>query len=65
VPARVKQAVKMAVQNMMALGAENLFLKSETVEGLGSKSYVVSDVAGKIIQDTSERLLSGLKLYRV
>jgi uncharacterized phiE125 gp8 family phage protein len=65
VPARVKQAVKMAVQNMMALGAEDLALRSETVEGVGVQTYMVSDVASNLIQQAAERLLRGLKVYRV
>lgn len=65
IPWQVKQAVVMAVQNMKALGAENLFLRSEEVEGVGTFTYTVSDQAGNIIRDTARRLLSGLKVPRV
>lgn len=65
VPARVKQAVIMSVQHMKALSAENLFLRSEDIEGVGSRTYTVSEQAGAIIRDTSKRLLSGLKVPRI
>lgn len=65
VPARVKEAVIMSVQHMKALSAENLFLRSEDVDGVGSRTYTVSDQAGAIIRDTSRRLLSGLKVPRI
>ena len=65
VPERARQAVIMSVQHMKALDAENLFLRSEEVEGVGTMSYTVSDQAGAIIRDTARRLLSGLKVRRV
>ena len=65
VPARVKQAVIMSVQHMKALGAENLFLRSEEVEGVGTRTYTVSDQAGAIIRETTKRLLSGVKVPRI
>lgn len=65
VPQRVKQAVILSVQHMKALGAENLFLRSEEVEGIGSRTYTVSEQAGAVIHDAARRLLSGLKVRRV
>lgn len=65
VPARVKQAIILTVQYMRALGVENLFLRSEDVEGIGTRTYTVSDQAGGIIRDAADRLLSGLKVYRI
>lgn len=64
IPPQVKQAIIMAVQNMKALGAENLFLRSEEVEGVGTFTYTVSEQAGNIIRNTAERLLRGLKVPR-
>lgn len=65
IPPQVKQAVIMSVQNMKALAAENLFLRSEEVEGVGTTTYTVSEQAGNIIRSTAERLLRGLKVSRV
>jgi len=65
VPARAKEAVIMSVQHMISLGAENLFLRSEEVDGIGARTYTVSDQAGAIIRDTAGRLLSGLKVPRI
>lgn len=64
IPPQVKQAVIMAVQNMKALAAENLFLRSEQVEGVGTFTYTVSEQAGNIIRNTAERMLRGLKVQR-
>jgi len=65
VPQRVKQAVVLMVQQMKSVGAENLFLRSEEVEGVGTSSYTVSDQAGALVQGAVNRLLSGLKVRRV
>lgn len=65
VPARVKQAVIMTVQHLKAIGVENLFLRSEQVEGVGTTTYTVSEQAGAIIRDTAHRLLVGLKVPRI
>ncbi|MBO9631206.1 MAG: hypothetical protein J7516_17520 [Shinella sp.] len=64
IPPQVKQAVIMSVQNMKALAAENLFLRSEEVEGVGTFQYTVSEQGGNIIRNTAERLLRGLKVPR-
>lgn len=65
VPERARQAIIMAVQHMKAIGAENLFLRSEEVEGIGSRQYTVSDQAGAVIRKAAKQLLSGLKVPRV
>ena len=64
VPAQVKQAIVLAVQHMMALSADNLFLRSEDVEGIGSRTYTVSEQAGQVIRHATNSLLSGLRVYR-
>ncbi|MBX4944634.1 hypothetical protein [Rhizobium binae] len=63
VPVEAKQATIMSVQHMAAISAENLFLRSEEVEGVGSFQYTVSDQAGEIIRKASENLLQGLRVY--
>lgn len=65
VPQRVRQAIILSVQHMKALGVENLFLRSEDVAGIGSRTYTVSDQAGSVIRDAADRLLSGLKVPRI
>lgn len=63
VPARIKQAIVVMVQDLITTKAENLFLRSEEVEGIGSRQYTVSDQAGAIIQRTADRLLWGLRIF--
>lgn len=63
VPERARQAIILAVREMSSLTAENLFLRSEEVEGIGTRQFVVSEVPGKIMRRTAERLLSTLRVY--
>lgn len=63
VPEEAKQAVILMVQQLRAVGAENLFLRSEEVEGVGTTQYTVTDQAGEVIRRASESLLSGLRVY--
>jgi hypothetical protein len=66
VPEEAKQAVILLVQHMIALGGTtNLFVRSEEVEGIGTKTYTVSDQAMAVIKTASDSLLQGLKVYRV
>lgn len=64
VPKRAEQAIILAVQHLADMGGENLFLRSDEVEGVGTRQYVVSDAASKLIRTTTDRLLSGLRIYR-
>lgn len=63
VPPQAKQAVILSVQHLKAIGGENLFLRSEEVEGVGNFQYTVSEKAGEIIQRATENLLQGLRIY--
>jgi hypothetical protein len=63
VPARIKQAIIVMVQDLIATKSENLFLRSDEVEGVGTRQYTVSDQAGTIIRRTADRLLQGLRIY--
>ena len=63
VPERIRQAIIVMVQDLLATKAENLFLRSEEVEGIGTRQYTVSDQASTIIRRTADRLLNGLRVY--
>lgn len=65
IPPQVKQAVIMMVQHFKALGAENLFLRAEEVEGVGRFEYTVSDQAGNIIKTAADRLLASLRVRQI
>lgn len=65
IPPQIKQAVTMMVQHFKSMGAENLFLRAEEVEGIGRFEYTVSDQAGNIIKSTADRLLAGLKVRNI
>ncbi|WP_173087362.1 hypothetical protein [Devosia sp. 1635] len=63
VPARVKQALQLTVLHAMTIGTENLFLRSEQVEGVGTTTYTVSAAATELIRGAIDRLLGGLRRY--
>lgn len=63
VPARAKQAIILTAQHMLNTGSENLFLSVDEVAGVGRQQYVVSDAARQTIENTCDRLLSGLRVY--
>lgn len=63
VPDEVKQAVITMAQHMLSTGSENLFLRSEEVEGIGSRQFVVSEQADALVARTVRNLLQGLKVY--
>jgi len=62
-PERVKEAIILSVQYAQSVGAENLFLRSEEVEGVGTTQYTVSTVANDLIHSMIARRLSGLRIY--
>jgi hypothetical protein len=63
VPERVKEAIILSVVHALSIGVENLFLRSEEVEGVGTMQYTVSTVASDLINAAIERRLSGLRIY--
>lgn len=65
IPAQVKQAVIMMVQNLKSMGVENLFLRAEEVEDVGRFEYTVTDQAGSIIKTATDRLLANLRVRRI
>lgn len=62
-PAPIQQAVLLMVKQMFGLGERNLFVSSETVEGLGTRSFVVSDRAAAIMKSASENLLQPYRVF--
>lgn len=62
-PAPIKQAVLLMVKNLLALGERNLFVSAETVDGVGSRQFVVSENAANVMRAAAEGLLSTLRVY--
>lgn len=65
VPARAVQAIILTVQHLLSIGERNLFLRSDEVEGVGTKTYTVSESAAELIERTTRRLLSTLWMPRL
>lgn len=62
-PAPIKQAVLLAVRDLWSMGERNLYLRSESVPGLASYEWTVSEMAGKVIRSAVESLLSQYRVY--
>jgi len=63
VPAPIKHAILLMVGHLYSIGGENLFLRRETVEGVSSREWTVSETAGKILTAAAERLLAPYKVW--
>lgn len=63
IPAVVTHAVILLTQQLRASSAENLFVRSEDVEGIGEIIYTVSDAADALIRKAASNLLAGLRVW--
>lgn len=63
VPDEAIQAVILGVQYLRELHSAEGLVRSETVEGIGQTTYVVSDEAGSAVRRATEALLAGLTVY--
>jgi len=61
--APARQAVVLAATHLRSLGSQDLALRSDEVEGIGTKTWTVSDVAQKLIQTTVDSLLAPYKVW--
>jgi hypothetical protein len=57
VPESLKSAITLLVSHMRSLTTQNLFLSGDTVDGVGSKSYVVGGNAGAAIDAAVSSLM--------
>jgi uncharacterized phiE125 gp8 family phage protein len=63
VPEPIRSAIALMVSNLRSLSARNLFISTDTVEGVGSKSYVVGGNAGAAIDSAVSWLLSTYRVF--
>lgn len=62
-PAEIKQAVILMVRDHWSLTDHNLYLSSESVPGLASYDWTVTENAGKAIAHAVENLLRYIRIY--
>lgn len=62
-PASAKQAVIIGVQQIKTMSAQNLSLRSEAVEGIGTTTYTVSEAASELVKRVTDALLQPLRVY--
>lgn len=58
VPANVKQAILMTIRHHYSLGEHNLFLKRDSVMGIGEKSIEVDPGSATLLTDAAAELLA-------
>ncbi|GHA11390.1 hypothetical protein GCM10007989_02120 [Devosia pacifica] len=63
VPAEAKQAVILGTQQLRDLSTTNVFVRSETVEGVGVTQWAIDARAGEVVRRAVSALLAGLRLY--
>lgn len=62
-PATIRQAVLLMAKHLYGLSERNLFVSSETVEGVSTRSFVVSENAAMVMKAASESLLSAYRVW--
>ena len=62
-PVPIKQAVLLMVKHLYNLGERSLFVSTDTVDGVGSKQYIVTDNAANVMRAASENLLATYRVF--
>jgi len=62
-PKPIVSAVALGVRNLIATGERNLYLSSEEVPGVRTRSWIVSENAEKVLRRAFENLLSIYRVY--
>jgi uncharacterized phiE125 gp8 family phage protein len=63
VPEPIRSAIALQVSSLRSLTARNLFLSQDTVDGVGSKQYIVGGNAGAAIDAAVASLLSTYRVF--
>lgn len=63
VPEAIKQAICLMVSNLRSLSERNLFISADTVDGVGSKQFVVGGNAAAAINAAVDALLSPYRMF--
>lgn len=62
-PAPIKQAVLLNVKYLYGLSERNLFMSSESVDGVSSQNFVVTENASMVMRSASESLLTTYRVW--
>lgn len=63
VPEPIRSAIALTVGKIQSLSERNLFISQDTVDGVGTKQFVVGGNAGAAIDDAVQGLLSGYRVF--
>lgn len=58
-----KAALTLAVRNLRSVSARDLSISAENVPGVGSRNYILSETASKVIGNAVDALLQGYRVY--
>lgn len=62
-PTPIKQGVLLMAKSLYDLGARNAFISTDTVIGVSSKSFAVTDAAVQTMRNAAENLLSTYRVF--
>lgn len=62
-PPAIKFAVALGVKHLLSTSERNLYLSGEDIPGVRSRRWTVSEAAGKAIEATVGKLLSGYRVW--
>lgn len=65
IPASVKQAIILKSSMLLRVMDQSAFLKADEVDGVGRFEYSLPEQVNIVINDAIDRMLSGLKVYRI
>jgi uncharacterized phiE125 gp8 family phage protein len=62
-PKAIKSAIALCVRSLLNNAEQNLYLSQRSIQGVGSRSYVVSAAANAAIQQATDTLLASYRVY--
>jgi uncharacterized phiE125 gp8 family phage protein len=64
VPAPIRQAILIMAQSIYGMSERNLFVSSETVDGVAATQYIVSDNAASVMKAAAQNLLATYRVFQ-
>lgn len=63
VPAPIRQAILLGVTQLYGIAERNLFISEDSVDGVNTKRFIVTDNAAGIVQKAVDNLLANFRVY--
>lgn len=65
VPPVIKMALLLQISHLYTLGTERMRLRSDEVEGIGTKQWFTPDLVGSTLTQAAERLLADFRVWQL